>query len=187
MTKCLLFICFIFYGCFGFAQVPDTLTADTAASLSAADFAKIIHKDTMCYRGRTMWFVLTPIFVTNNQYSLNCKDFKRAGIFGQKIRPLMNNIPLAQKDLNTHRNIKILGLIQMLIIAPLFLKLQIDWQANYNQMYKPPYPQVSDPGYIFWGMGILTTGSITYHFISRPFLKRAIKKRNEYYSALLRE
>ncbi len=75
---------------------------------------------------------------------------------------------------------RVLGLVQMLILAPLFLKKEIDWTNEYNAKYSPPYPDIQSPGYIWYSFGFMYTDAITYHFISKPFFRKSLREYHKY-------
>lgn len=136
--------------------------------------------DSIYYRSTTGWFVLTPFMFARKEFSPDYgENWKHAGMLGGHLRPYIKNNPNALKDLNTYSTIRIAGIVQMFVIAPLFVFKEIQWEGIQNAQ-GPPYPDTRDPGYMWGFVGFLYSGAITYHVISRSFLPKAL---SEYYSA----
>ncbi|MCK4664128.1 MAG: hypothetical protein KAT68_14770 [Bacteroidales bacterium] len=135
--------------------------------------------DSIYYKSTTGWSVLTPYAFVTKRFSPDYgENWERAGMLGQNLRPYIQNNPNALKNLNTYSTIRLVGIAQMFVIAPIFLIKEIQWTNEYNKT-GPPYEDIGSPGYIWGFVGFLYSGAITYHLISKPFFKNAMY---DYYS-----
>jgi len=167
------------------------LISITSASSGQSLFFIIKFKkeiDSIYYKSKSVWLLPSPLIVNRQEFSIdNAQTYVRAGMFGQKLRPYIKDIPYAKNDLNIYTAIRLAGIIQMFVLSPIFIKKQIDWVNNYNQSYQPPYPDISGPGYIWYSIGFMYSGAITYHFISKPFFRKALKRRFHNTNTLLQK
>lgn len=141
----------------------------------AVPFHSVI--DSIYYRSTTTWIIPTPVFITTQRFSMDKGiTLMRAGLMGERLNKYVYNIPKAKRNLRSFQITRAIGLAQAFIIAPIFLKKEIDWVNYYNSFYGPPYPDIKGPPYMAYFFGFLFTGAITYHFISKPFFKRSLKE-----------
>lgn len=91
----------------------------------------------------------------------------------------VKHFPHAKRNLTAYKVTRLLGLFQMAVLPLFFLKKEIDWTNEYNSKYSPPYPDIKAPPYIAYAFGFLYTGAITYHVISKPFLRKSLRRYHE--------
>ena len=148
-------------------------------SISLGQIIIQFHKtiDSIYYRSRTTWIAPGPFAITQQRFSIDSgQTYLRAGIFGQNLKLYVNDFPKAKRQLKIFKITRIIGLAQMLIIGPYFLKKEIDWTNDYNAKYKPPYPDIRPPPYLAFSLCFIYTGAISYHSISKPFFRKSLRE-----------
>jgi hypothetical protein len=104
------------------------------------------------------------------------QTYQRTGIIGWRLNPYVKSYPKSKRNLRMYQAVKILGIAQMFVIAPLFLKKQIDWDGEFNRKYDPPYPDIESPPYVGYFFLFLYTGALTNQVLARPFIKKSLKE-----------
>lgn len=144
----------------------------------ALNFPKKI--DSLFYKSKTLWICPAPLVFTTQKFSIDSgKTYIKAGVLGENLSPYIKGNLKAKKELRTYKILKIVGAIQLFVLAPLFIKMEADWMNEYNAKYSPPYPDIKSPGYVFYGIGFMYTGVIT-QAIAKKHFRRALK--NKYYT-----
>lgn len=130
---------------------------------------------------KSVWTIPTPFAFVTNKFSPDYGEtWNNVGIFGGNLRPYLPDDSPALKNINSYTTFRLLGNVQMFVIAPIFLIKEIRWTESYNQS-GPPYEDIQSPGYIWGFFGFLYSGALTYHLISKVFLVNALE---DYYSDL---
>lgn len=152
----------------------------TSAMFSQGFFLAIpIRKelDSIYYKSKTTWILPSPFMFTVQKYSMDKgQTYLRSGIMANNLNKFIKDIPEARRSLNAYKVTRMLGLFQMVVLPFYFLKREIDWVNNYNRTYSPPYPDIKKPPYMGYAFGFLYTGAITYHFVSKPFLRKSLRR-----------
>ena len=130
--------------------------------------------DSIYLKTSTEWVLLTPYAFVSKRFSPDYgNNWKRAGMFGQNLKPYIENNPVALKNLQTYSTIRLAGIAQMFVIAPFFLYKEIEWTNNHNNTL-PSSINESYPGYILGFFAFLYSGAATYHLISKQYFRNAL-------------
>lgn len=106
--------------------------------------------------------------ITSNRYYYK-GDFKQPfGIFGGRVRPIVQQFNESEKYLNTYRNLRIAGLLQMCLAPALFIKaVSVDPEGNSVD---------------YWLASSIVTyisGRIFYCYIAPVFLRKSVRSFNK--------
>lgn len=139
--------------------------------------------DSIFYKSVTTWVIPTPFVYNKQYYSVdNGASYLKAGFLGQNLKPNLLNKPGINSNLNIYTSIRIVGLGQMAVLAPYFVIKDINWIAKNDiaQQSTTAHTITKRPPNLWYALGVFITGSITYHLLSKPFIKKALKKHHQY-------
>ncbi|MBI2721373.1 MAG: hypothetical protein HYX39_04280 [Bacteroidetes bacterium] len=156
------------------------VSAQKPAQFNTFNYAKTFEKkiDSIFYKSSTTWIIPTPFIYNKQFYSIDeGQTYLKAGPFGQNLKPNLLNTPDIRSNINIYTSIRIIGVSQMVIVAPYFLIKDINWIIN-NDFNRVNSVNTVDkrPPNLWYALGFFISGSLTYHLLSKPFIKKALSK-----------
>ncbi len=142
------------------------------SSLSAQSF-RVIRNHSEFYQEiylqkTSVWIIPTPIAFKSYSFSTDFgRTFQKAGMLGERVKPLLVNNAEAVAEINKYAVTRFLGVAQM-VYCPTAILLAM---RTSNSSAVTPL--------VLTGLLSFYTGSLTYHVIAPGFLKAAL---SSYYS-----
>jgi hypothetical protein len=165
-----LFICF--FSQVSFSQIPG-LT-----------FTKKKEQPNIYLKSKTIWVTATPFFFVDRKFSPDQgSTYLDVGMFGGNLKPYVQNDSVALHDLNSYKLIRIFGLTQMGVIAPLlaykhFTPSSGTTTTTGNTTIDENLTLEEEAGYLTAAIIVFCTGILTYHVFSKAYLFDALERYN---------
>lgn len=163
-----LIICF--FSQVSFSQIP-VLT-----------FTKKKEEPNLYLKSKTIWITATPFFFVDRKFSPDQgSTYLDAGMFGGNLKPYVQNDSIALHNLNSYKLIRILGLAQMGVIAPLLAYKHFAPKSGTttgNTTIDENVTLEEETGYLTAAIIVFSFGTLTYHVFSKNYLFDALERYN---------
>ena len=131
----------------------------------------ILYNDSVTIFMPNSWVKVNKRFISENGFTC-----QRIGFLGQRLDDYYISSVKAKRNHKYFKIARVVGVIETLVLFPLFLKMEIDYTNEFNAKYSAPYPDIKQPSYLHYSMLCLISGTITYHFAAKHFFKKSIRE-----------
>lgn len=165
-----LIICF--FSQVSFSQIPG-LT-----------FTKEKKEPNLYLKSKTIWITATPFFFVDRKFSPDQgSTYLDVGMFGGNLKPYVQNDSIARHSLNSYKLIRIFGLAQMGVIAPLLAYKHLTPKSGTatttgNTTIDENVTLEEESGYLTAAIIVFSFGILTYHVFSKNYLFDALERYN---------
>ncbi len=161
-----------FFSQFSFSQIPG-LT-----------FTKKKEEPNLYLKSKTIWLTATPFFFVDRKFSPDQgSTYLDVGMFGGNLKPYVQYDSVALHNLNSYKLIRIFGLTQMGVIAPLLAYKHLTTKSGTttttgNTTIDENITLEEESGYLTAAIIVFSFGTLTYHVFSKNYLFDALERYN---------
>jgi len=135
--------------------------------------------DSIFYKRNVTWFIPGYILYAQQDFSVDSgKTYIAPGLFGRRLRKNLVNDQSIRANIAGFGIVRGLGLAQM-VGSTYFIGKHIQWLANNNILDPRNTAMPKAPPDIWYGIAVFFTGELTYHILSKHFIKKALMKNHQ--------